>query len=268
MSGFLRFKRGGWHSCSPAVQTGWVAQLFLHSCSCAQLFLRDQWCYLPNEKGEYAQGMSIVPNALRRTGYRLPTEAEWEFACRAGSVTSRYFGQSLDLVNYYSCNVMNSLGRRTALVGSFKPNELGLFDMLGNTLEWTHSLFLDHSQNIEPQRRDGSEVPELLSESQRRSLRGATLAHPPETIRTAFVDAYPPGVSTYGVSLRLARTAAAAEQSECGQKITNDHRIEVRGMGCFSAADLGRSSYKTSYKPNFPLFAFGIRPARTMSKSE
>jgi formylglycine-generating enzyme required for sulfatase activity len=229
---------------------------------------QDQWCYLPNEKGEYAQGMSIVPNALQRAGYRLPTEAEWEFACRAGSVTSRYFGQSLDLVNRYSCNVMNSLGRRTALVGSFKPNELGLFDMLGNTLEWTHSLFFDYSQNVESRLRAGSEVPEVLSDRQRRALRGATLAHPPETIRAAFVDAYPPGVSTYGVSLRLARTSSSDEQSKGGLNIRNDHRFEVRGMGCFSAADLGRTSYRTSYNPNFPLFAFGIRTARTLKPQD
>ncbi len=83
--------------------------------------------------------MTIVPDCLRRTGYRLPTEEEWEFACRAGSITSRYYGQNLDLDNHYAWTVQNSLGRRTALVGSFKPNDLGLFDMLGNTLDWCHN---------------------------------------------------------------------------------------------------------------------------------
>ncbi len=55
---------------------------------------KEQWCYLPNVEGEYAQGMTIVPEWLERTGYRLPTEEEWEFACRADLDNQRCYGKT------------------------------------------------------------------------------------------------------------------------------------------------------------------------------
>ena len=85
---------------------------------------------MPNERGKYAEGMRIKADALNLSGYRLPTEAEWEYACRAGVATSRYYGSSIDLLERYA--QYNKPQQSRLPCGSLLPNDLGLSDMLGN----------------------------------------------------------------------------------------------------------------------------------------
>ena len=95
----------------------------------------SQWCYAPTENGEYRAGMRLVDGAIKRSGYRLPTEAEWELACRARSETKYSFGQSPELLDEYGVTVETN-DSRPFPVGSKKPNLFGLFDMHGNVWEW------------------------------------------------------------------------------------------------------------------------------------
>jgi formylglycine-generating enzyme required for sulfatase activity len=96
---------------------------------------RNQWCYKPNAKGEWAEGAETRANFLSLQGYRLPTELEWECACRAGTTSSHYYGGPQELLPYYAYSKLNARNRAWP-VGRLKPNDLGLFDMLGNIMEW------------------------------------------------------------------------------------------------------------------------------------
>src|SRR5262249_22813917 len=92
---------------------------------------RTQWCY----PEEIKSGMVVSEKAIERYGYRLPTEVEWEYICRAGTETARPFGSSEELIPRYGWTWLNSK-ERTSPGGRLLPNEFGLFDILGNVWEW------------------------------------------------------------------------------------------------------------------------------------
>ena len=71
-------------------------------------------------------------------GYRLPTEAEWEYSCRAGTTTAYSYGDSI------TKNDSNVEGLSTKVVGSYKPNAFGLYDMHGNVWEWCEDWKVDY----------------------------------------------------------------------------------------------------------------------------
>jgi serine/threonine protein kinase len=96
----------------------------------------DQLCYKLSADGR----LDFVDKYWERKGYRLPTEDEWEFACRAGTRTPWCFGTGdNELLGKYACwfgSLNDYRGRSFFRVGSLKPNDFGLFDMHGNASEW------------------------------------------------------------------------------------------------------------------------------------
>ena len=138
-------------------------------------------CYVPAEKTGFAPGMTIPADVLQRTGYRLPTEAEWEYACRSGTTTSRSFGLSPDLLGTDARYAANS--REHAWTsGSLQPSDLGLFDMLGNVYEWCQ----DQHRNYRPVDKsdDNIIILESLTEDPR-LLRGGAFSGLPAYVRSA-----------------------------------------------------------------------------------
>jgi formylglycine-generating enzyme required for sulfatase activity len=76
--------------------------------------------------------------------YRLLTEAEWEYAARAGSTTTYYWGDEIGKGNANCTGCGSEVARRTSPVGSFKPNVFGLYDMVGNVYQWVQDCYHDN----------------------------------------------------------------------------------------------------------------------------
>ncbi len=95
------------------------------------------------------------------TGYRLPTEAEWEYACRAGRETTWFFGENAERLGDYAWYAANS-GDRPHAVGTKKANPFGLHDMLGNVPEWCFdrydARYLDRVASTDPVAQSTSDV--------------------------------------------------------------------------------------------------------------
>ena len=166
---------------------------------------KEEWCYLRNASGAYAEGMSAPANVLERTGYRLPTEAEWEYACRAGAVTSRYYGDSVGLLDAYAWYLDNSQDHAWKC-GSLLPNDLGLFDMLGNTLEWFH----DNSSASRTAKHglyyDVISMSKRVTEQDPPLLGSGAFHNKASNIRSAIRYKVPPAFSLSDAGIRLFRT--------------------------------------------------------------
>lgn len=95
----------------------------------------DQWVYAPSPKGGFVDGMTIKTDYRELTGYRLPSDAEWNHACRAGTNSMFSYGEPESLMGRYGNTVATSAGLSQD-VATLLPNRLGLFDMHGGLWEW------------------------------------------------------------------------------------------------------------------------------------
>ena len=139
-------------------------------------------------------GNTVVGQSLFDcTGYRLPTEAEWEYAARAGTTESRYG----DVSQVAWCQ--DNSGRRTRAVGQLTPNAWGLYDMLGNVQEWTHDWYAPYA-SVDTN-------PCGPPSGFHRVLRGGSWYSGPENARAASRDFDEPSYGDRSKGFRLARSA-------------------------------------------------------------
>jgi formylglycine-generating enzyme required for sulfatase activity len=150
-------------------------------------------------------GMQMPADYLARTGYRLPTEAEWEYACRAGAATSRPYGVAEELLGDYAWYLSNSRNR-TWPVGSKKPNDHGLFDMLGNAWEWCQDAYAPYPQGPGGQMVEDREDKQPITAVQDRVLRGGGFVSGAGEARSAARFKFPPQAPYPLAGLRVART--------------------------------------------------------------
>jgi len=121
-------------------------------------------------------------NTLTGRNFRLPTEAEWEFAARGGNYSRGYEFSGSNNINDVAWYILNS-NRRTQPVGTLQPNELGIHDMTGNVWEWTQ-----------------------CRERSNRVVRGGSLVDTAERSKISFRHWQAPEYTFYNIGFRLAHS--------------------------------------------------------------
>jgi formylglycine-generating enzyme required for sulfatase activity len=169
----------------------------------------------PVEKVSWYDAVEFCQRLSQHTGrdYRLPSEAEWEYACRAGTQTPFYFGETIttDLANYdgdvvYGRGKKGKDRRETTDVGSFPANGWGLFDMHGNVWEWCAD---DWHDNYEGAPTDGSAW--IDNEDRTKTdklLRGGCWNEYPHGCRSAGRNWWQPDLTFHDDGFRVACASA------------------------------------------------------------
>ena len=199
----------------PAIAVTWYeAAMYCNWLSARDGLPPSEWVY---PAGVLRDGLEMPANYLQRRGYRLPTEPEWEYAARAGTTTSRFFGDSDDALGDYAWFARHPQRskddpvdptdpQRTKRVGSLKPNPLGLFDIYGNVWEWTQDR-VERFQTAEVAE-DREDAVLRVSDRDARTRRGGSFPYGAAFQRSATrgpVTSFP-NARRDNVGFRIART--------------------------------------------------------------
>ena len=150
--------------------------------------------------------------------YRLPTEAEWEYACRADSTTPFYFGETIasELANYkaleaYGPGKVGGFREETTPVGQFPANGFGLHDMHGNVFEWCMDRWNDNYGGAPSDGNAWMEVPSIQARM-KRIARGGSWYTLPKNCRSAVRNGFDHGERSDDIGFRVCCSAPRAFQ--------------------------------------------------------
>ncbi len=152
----------------------------------------------PVERVNWNDAQEFIQKLNAKTGkqYRLPSEAEWEYACRAGGQSEYCGGDNIDSVAWYTSNS----GNTTHPGAQKQANAFGLYDMSGNVWEWTAD---SYHANYNGAPNDGSE---WQGDGARRVLRGGSWGGDPSGTRSAYRGSGTPGLRGSSIGFRVGRT--------------------------------------------------------------
>jgi formylglycine-generating enzyme required for sulfatase activity len=150
---------------------------------------------------EFCKRLSELPEEMKvGRVYRLPTEAEWEYACRAGSKTALNIGESAKFLGDYAWFDANSK-KQTHPVGEKKPNAWGLYDMRGNVWEWCSDWYGEYPK-VAVNNPIGPEQGSI------RVFRGGSWFNLPAICRSAIRDGNGPSIRFDGLGFRVALSSS------------------------------------------------------------
>ncbi|MBI5561730.1 MAG: SUMF1/EgtB/PvdO family nonheme iron enzyme [Deltaproteobacteria bacterium] len=155
----------------------------------------------PAEQISWGEARAFAEKLAEKTGisYRLPTEAEWEYAARGGGVMERFAGTSAEQdLGQFAWQASNS-GEKTHMVKQKRPNAIGLYDMSGNAWEWVADCYAPDYYKTSP--KDNPQGPSRCGE---RVLRGGSIVNAPRSLRATFRYRNNPDIRYHTYGLRLA----------------------------------------------------------------
>ena len=190
---------------------------------------------------EFCRKLSELPEE-QASGfvYRLPTEAEWEYACRAGTTTTFSFGDDEILLDDYAWHSDTFLHP----VGQKKPNPWGLYDMHGNVWEWCQDWYGSYPS--------GSVTDPAGPESgSNRVFRGASVGSRVDVHRSAYREKYGPDHRTSGLGFRVVRVPVAVVENSIGMRF-----VPIR-PGTFTMGE-GDTAHQVTLTKTFELGQFEV----------
>ncbi|MCP4695800.1 MAG: SUMF1/EgtB/PvdO family nonheme iron enzyme [Gammaproteobacteria bacterium] len=197
--------------------------------------------------------------------YRLPTEAEWEYACRAGSETAYFFGEDANQLSYHAWHAGNAEGK-THPVGEKRANAWGLYELSGNVWEWVHDWYAGYSEEAQTN-------PEGSESGAFRVIRGGSWYYSLRRVRSTSRSRRAPGYCFDYLGFRLARThplssypftlstqAMIHERLKDGTEAPVMVYLPGRTFKMGDTQGISRDNEKTVHKVTLDAFAIGRYP--------